>query len=377
MPSIAIVCRVADGYGGTTRTILEHARRLHEKGWRVDVVADYFDEAAVKATGATPVRLRSIPWGSWVKRLVFAARADRIAPGYDLVHGHGDHFEQDILSLHNCVHAAHEAVHGKAIPADSAVARLHAKMLAGRNFKVLIANSNLMAEDVASRFALSRASIQVVYPGYDSKKFRAKDREKLRPGIRKELGLNETSLLFGLITSGDFLKRGVERFITAFGLLSKKVPDARALVVGKENKLGDYRAMAAAVGVEKSLFFLPPRKDVESLYHALDVYVHPAAYEEFGQSVQEALACGLPVIAGRKVGAAELMPHEAKRLQLGTLAPEELAEKMERLASEADTRRKLGALGPGAVAANDWDANFAATLAIYERLLSEKARQKK
>jgi len=109
--------------------------------------------------------------------------------------------------------------------------------------------------------------------------------------------------------------------------------------------------------------------DVAPFYHALDAYVHPARYEEFGQSVQEALACGVPVVAGGLVGAAELLGGEAREFLLEKGGAEELAGKLLDLARDRGLRGRLGASGPPAVAANTWDRNFSATLACYERLL--------
>ncbi|MFL6194521.1 MAG: glycosyltransferase [Thermoanaerobaculia bacterium] len=43
--------------------------------------------------------------------------------------------------------------------------------------------------------------------------------------------------------------------------------------------------------------------DLPALYAASDLFIHPAREERWGVSVQEALACGLPVIASSRVGA--------------------------------------------------------------------------
>lgn len=372
---IAIVSRRVSGLSGATSIIIENARRLAAGGWSVHVYAESLDRDALAQAQAHGHRVPAWPWGSYFKRWLFAVVCERLLErgGFDLVHGHGDIFAQDVLSLHNCVHAAHEAVHGEPLPPGSGVGRIHARMLCAGRFRLLIANSRLMQEDVCRRFGVPRAKIEVVYPGYAPARFCAADRPALRGPMRAKLGVREDEILFGLIVSGDFVKRAVATFIEAFSRLRREGVAAKALVVGKESRLGPYLRRAAREGVGEALRFLPPMDAIERCYHALDVCVHPARYEEFGMSVQEALACGVPVITGLQVGAAELLTGAPRDFLLRHGDPGELAAKMTTLARDAVLRRRLGELGPAAVAGNTWDRHFAATLACYERLLKDSA----
>jgi UDP-glucose:(heptosyl)LPS alpha-1,3-glucosyltransferase len=368
---LAIVCREAAGFGGTTTTIIEHARRLAALGCEVDVYGWKLDERRLMDAGAQPVRVPGLAFGGTFKRKIFAWLADRAtARGYGLVHGHGDNLNQDVLSLHNCVHAAHEAVHGTPVDGSRGVAFVHAQQLRARRFKTLIANSELMKREVVSRFDVPAAAVEVIHPGYDPKRFSAADRARLRPSARRELGFSDGDVAVGLITSGDFKKRGVEEFIAALGRLTTPV---KAVVIGKEGKLGPYRERAR--GLKSELRFVEPSSDVARFYHALDIYVHPAHYEEFGQSVQEALACGLPVVTTGSVGAAELLPREARETVLEKLDVAALARMIDRLASDAGLRQRLAVLGPSAVSRNTWDANFEATARVYRGVLAARRPQ--
>lgn len=365
---VAVAARRVEGLSGAARMIIEHARRLSRGDWEVHVFAEKLDRKALLDAGAVPHWVPAWPWGSWMKRRAFAAAAEGMTKKFDLVHGHGDLLDQDVLSLHNCVHAAHEALHGTPLPVKDAVGRMHSLQLEGGRFRALVANSNLMKDDVTRRFGVPSEKIRVIYPGYDSCRFNAGGREDFGAATRAELGVKPGELLYGLVTSGDFEKRGLKPFLRAFAAVARRRPEARALVVGKESRPGPYLALARELGIADRVVFRDPVPEVWRFYHALDVYVHPAKWEEFGMSVLEALACGLPVITGASVGAAELLKGEARDFVLAEPSGEALEAAMLALA-DADRRARVGAAGPAAALPCAWDRGASALLDLYESLI--------
>lgn len=375
-PRAAIVCRLVTGFGGATTIVLEQARRLARAGWDVDVLAARADAAAIKASGARLVRLPHWPWGSHFKRKLFAGAAARACAGrYDVVHGHGDDFICDLLSLHNCVHAAHEAIYGTALPTSDATGRFHERMLKTGRFKTLIANSQLMKRDVVARFGVDASRVRVIYPGLRADKFQFADRARLRVGARQELGFSDDDIVIGLITSGDFEKRGVPGFLAAFAKV-EPAQSVRGLVMGKESRLAGYIDAARRAGLAERLRFRDAAADVERYYHACDIYAHPALFEEFGLSVLEALACGVPAVVGARVGAAEILPESFKAFVLETTSPDELAAKLSRLVRDEPLRLRLSADAAAAALGHGWDCSFQETLGLYQAILDQNGRGK-
>ncbi|MEB3172414.1 MAG: glycosyltransferase family 4 protein [Cyanobacteriota bacterium] len=102
-------------------------------------------------------------------------------------------------------------------------------------------------------------------------------------------------------------------------------------------------------------------------YALADVFVHPAIHEPWGVSVNEAMACGLPVLAAQGVGAAdELLADGRSGLRFGSGDVACLAAQLQWLADAPGLCLSLGAEGRRSVAA--W--SHAHSIANLQRALA-------
>ncbi|HEX7026992.1 MAG TPA: glycosyltransferase family 4 protein [Gammaproteobacteria bacterium] len=368
MKRIAIIYRNIAGLSGTPNTIIDHAAFLSGMGFRVDLIAERFDCNRITLPPENLVKVRRLPFFKRWRSSWFARQADKKARrDYDFVAGHGHNFYQDVLSLHNCAHQAHEKMHKQPLINPDTTALIQDKVLRQQTFKFCIANSKLMRSDLIRRYSVPGEKIKVIYPGYHTGRFDDAHRNSLREPVRRDLGISGDHLLVGLITSGDFRKRGVDLAIAAFAGLSAGLRKRSSLVVvGKTSSLEKYQKLAIEHGVDANIRFLPVRPDIEVYYHALDLYVHPARFEEFGQSVQEAMACGLPVVASRQVGAMELLPEEAYAEVPDELDADSLSRQLERFLTEPSLRQRWSDYGLAAAEKNSAEINFQKTLEVYK-----------
>ena len=91
--------------------------------------------------------------------------------------------------------------------------------------------------------------------------------------------------------------------IEGFSLFAEEEPRARLVLVGDGPMRDEVRARIAGF---KHLVHTPGYVNYSALpglYALADIFVHPAPGEPWGVSVNEALACGVPVIASSGVGA--------------------------------------------------------------------------
>lgn len=366
---IAIVARNVLGKTGTSRTILAHTRLLTASGYSVTIISEKADKQRIIDCGAKWIPIPRIPIGHYFKRKAFSTLVDLavkwIRP--DLVWGHGDNLRSDVLSLHNCTHLAHERIKSAPLSEGSALGRFHGEQIAPQAYKYLIANSRLMRDDVITRFGVDPNKVHVIYPGYDPARFSTLGREEHKATLRRQLAVGPGQLVVGLISSGDFTKRGVAPFLRALALLPAELRDNLvAVVVGKQNNITPYIRLASELGLGHMVRFLPPTPDVHMLYHGLDLLVHAALFEEFGQVVQEAVVCGTPVLASKQVGAMEMVADQKDLSVIDEPYPEMLAKAMEPFLRSPEYRLRWEETAKPCFAPNTDIRNFESTMRLVE-----------
>jgi glycosyltransferase involved in cell wall biosynthesis len=116
--------------------------------------------------------------------------------------------------------------------------------------------------------------------------------------------------------------------------------------------------LVAGLGLEESITFLDglSREDLTAAFDRADVLVHPARWEAFGMAVIEGMWRGLPVVASDVAALPELVRHGVNGLLVPPDNPGDLAEALARLASDPDTRLRMGRESRAiALNSNDWD----------------------
>jgi glycosyltransferase involved in cell wall biosynthesis len=86
-----------------------------------------------------------------------------------------------------------------------------------------------------------------------------------------------------------------------------QLPDAWLWIAGAGPLEAELKRLAAELGVADRVRFLGWRTDAGALYRAADVCVFPSRYEPLGNTVIQAWAYGLPVVAASSAGPASLI----------------------------------------------------------------------
>lgn len=97
-------------------------------------------------------------------------------------------------------------------------------------------------------------------------------------------------------------------------------------------------------------------KKLAQAYAALDIFVHTGTQETFGQTLQEAMASGLPVVAPAIGGPLDIVQEEVTGLLYAPGNDESLRLNVRRLIEDVAEREEMGRQGRLATEHRTWDA---------------------
>jgi glycosyltransferase involved in cell wall biosynthesis len=160
------------------------------------------------------------------------------------------------------------------------------------------------ARDYLVRLGAVEHRVFKAYNTVDVDWFRARADElrPMRTGIRGELGLADGPVV--LYVGQLIARKGVHDLISAYELVAERCPGVQLILVGYGQLEADLRARVESTGMTGVHFIghvaLP---DLPRYYVAADVFVLPSHEEVWGLVLNEAAACGLPIVTTDVTGA--------------------------------------------------------------------------
>lgn len=185
--------------------------------------------------------------------------------------------------------------------------RIRARRFVSRWVREYTCVSAQMATWLRETVGLTRPLTQI-YNGVDTERYKP---GAGRAAVRAALGVPAEAFLVGIAGRLDPIKDHPTLF-AAFERLRDHEPDARLLVIGD----GPERARLVALA-GRGVTFLGERHDVPELLSALDAFVLCSLNEGISNTILEAMAAAVPVVATRVGGNPELVEDGI----CGTLVP--------------------------------------------------------
>lgn len=386
---IAVVSPFVDKRHGTERCLAEELERLSQH-YEIHLFSSRVED--LDLSGIRWHRVPEIP-GPHLSKFLFWCTANHIsrwsecrrsARPFDLVYSPGINcLDADVILVHHLFAEQLERV-GKELRLTGnppwiwprllhrrlyyqLLRRLERKIYSGNNVR-LAAISMTMASDLERQFRPGER-IPAIYHGVNTKVFNSDARLERRDAARNHFGFEPEETVL-LLAGNDWAKKGLPCLIDALAEI-RDLP-VRALAAGGDER-EPYLRLAQAAGVADRLRFVEPSPDVLQFFAAADLYVAPSVYDPFGLPVLEAMACGLPVIASRAMGASELVSEGEDGLILADPRDKTgLALLIRNLAADAQLRGRLGRNAVRTAERFTWDAHAGEMKQILEEGLAGK-----
>lgn len=179
------------------------------------------------------------------------------------------------------------------------------------------------------------------------------------------------TVVFGTVGRAQAVK-DQQTLLHAFARASERsaafAARARLCVVGDGPKLEDLRALAASLGIEARSWLPGAERDVPNVLRGMDVFVLPSLAEGISNTLLEAMASGLPLLATAVGGNAELVADGATGTLYSPADADLLAGHLEAYFEDEERRaRESRAARTAAVERFSIDAMLGAYADIYQR----------
>ena len=132
------------------------------------------------------------------------------------------------------------------------------------------------------------------------------DSESVVRKLRTQLGLPSEAMLIGSVGRLDPVK-DIPTLLHSFSMLLPGFPNSRLAIVGDGPLREDLRNKARSLRIDHAVCWLGRRDDVPALLQCFDIFVQCSLFEGMSNTILEAMATGLPVIASDTGGNGDLV----------------------------------------------------------------------
>lgn len=199
---------------------------------------------------------------------------------------------------------------------------------------------------LVERVGIDAGRVEQIYNGVDTERFRpAVAHPDPIPGCPFS---SSRHYLIGTVGRMQVVKNQTllaQAFIRALQARPSLRETARLVMIGDGPVKASVLEMLGAAGLQELAWLPGERSDVPEIMRGLDAFVLPSLAEGVSNTILEAMATGLPVIATAVGGNSELVQHGSTGEIVPSNDVEALAASLQRLAGEPLHARELGKAG--------------------------------
>ena len=188
--------------------------------------------------------------------------------------------------------------------------------------------------------------------------------------IRAELRVDPGVPLIG-VAAWLRPEKALEVMLDAHAKLTRRIPEARLLLVGDGECREQLEDRVARLGIHDRVHFLGVRRDVDAILRGVDVGAMSSDWEGMPLFVFECMAADTPLVATAVGGVPEIVRDGETGLLVAPRDPEALAGALERLLTDPAFAQRLARAAASRLAQFEIGAVASRFANLYEQLFGE------
>ena len=239
----------------------------------------------------------------------------------------------------------------------------------------IVAVSRDVRQAFLQTYSFPNERIRVILNGIDTERFSPLSGD-LESARKQTLGLTGNPLVGTVCRLISY--KGIATLLESFLLVLRREPASRLVLAGEGPDRSSFEEQARKLGLGSAVHFLGSRRDVDTIYPLLDVFVLPSYTEGISLTILEAASCQVPIVATNVGGNPEIITHG----QTGLLVPPRDANALANAILEQWTTRKA-ALNMGRAArervVHDFSLDRMAEeyLTLYRQIYERKTQRRR
>jgi sugar transferase (PEP-CTERM/EpsH1 system associated) len=259
----------------------------------------------VRASNCVVIELKKRHGNDWTVPFTISALAKRLR--LDILHARGwpTLVETALGGYLARVRRTVYGFHGKTVEEldGKSLRRRLAERIFLRGYSEVVTLTESMKADLANECHLGSTRVRVIPNGVDPEVFRPADHPH---ESRAKLGLPVNGIVIGNVARLDPVKNH-SSILRALSRLRSLGVEIYLLLVGEGSERARLEREIRGSGLSTSVRLFGRSDNVSELLHCMDIYVQSSLYEGFSNTVLEAMACGLPILATRTGGTVDLL----------------------------------------------------------------------
>ncbi|MDO8533892.1 MAG: glycosyltransferase [Xanthobacteraceae bacterium] len=325
------------GWGGQEIRILDESSGLRARGYEVRIAAPVEAQivAAAKRRGIpvhpVPINRRG-PRAIWALLQLFK----ELRPDVVVTHSSTDTWLVALSARISSVRPA--VIRMRHLSTPVAHGPLN-RWLYGAALQRLVTTGAAIRLTLIEKLRLDPDSVISIPTGTDMSRFAPGDRAH----ARAQLGLPALSPIIGIVATLRSWKG--HRFLIS-ALKDPRLAAVMLVIVGDGPQDGALQEQVTAAGLTDRVVFAGRQNDVAPWLHALDVFALPSTgHETTPQAIQQAMACGIPVVTTPAGAGLELVLDGETGLVVTSENVAAIADAIVRILNDRELARRLAEAG--------------------------------